>query len=232
MLKFQVQRLEPKWIGAATGIVVILLLLGYFLFPGDPEIEPRIAISQGLQNTERAKSYKYNIKMTTTIDGKQEAASIVKGERERDNRIHFSGNIFESEVDFYLIDSTTYYKDQITGEWNQVTNGEVNQQDIFMQEINPLASFKYREIINSKFTGTETIDGRNCWVYTADVSVNNPYMEILWKDFKCRLWLTPKSLLIRRALLTGVGKDKPQNKLELLVEFSEFNKGIKITPPR
>ncbi|HWI54298.1 MAG TPA: LppX_LprAFG lipoprotein [Desulfobacteria bacterium] len=232
MLKFQERRLEPKWIGAVTGIVAILFLLGYFLFPGDPEIEPQTAISQGLKNTEQAKSYKYNIKMTTTIDGEQVVASNIKGDRERENRIHFSGKMFDSEVDFYLVDSTTFYKDQVTGEWTQISNGEVNQQDIFMQEINPLAGFRYREITNSKFAGNEKIDGNNYWVFTADVSIVNPYMEILWKDFKCRFWLTPRSLLIKKALITGVGKEKPQDKLDLMVEFSDFNKRIKVTPPK
>lgn len=232
MLNFGGRTVNLKWVTFGLGILVILVLVTLYLLPGEPEIDPRTAISEALTNTERAENYEYSIKMSTNIDGKEEITSNVTGERESNTRIHFSGKIFDSEVDFYLIDSITYYQDQLTGEWTKMNNGELNQQEIFMQEINPLAAFRHKELKNPSFVGTEKIDGSNCWVYTAKPVVDNPYMEILWKDFNYKFWISPRTLLINKALVTAVSKNKLNDKLNLVVEFKNYRKKIEIEPPK
>lgn len=232
MLNIAGRPVNLKWVTFGIGVVLILVFLTSFLLPGEPEMDPRTAISEALKNTEQAKSYEYTIKMSTKIDGKEEITSNVTGERESDTRIHFTGKIFDSEVDFYLIDSNTYYQDQVTGEWTKMDNGELNQQEIFMQEINPLAAFRFKELRNPVFVGTEEVDGDDCWVYTAKPVVDNPYMEILWKDFGYKFWVSPGTLLVNKALVTAVSKNKPNDKLNLAVEFKNYSKEIRIEAPQ
>lgn len=232
MLKIGERPVNLKWVTFSLGIIVILVLLTSYLLPGEPEMDPRTAISEALKNTKMAKNYEYSIKMSTNIDGKEEVTSNVTGERESDTRIHFTGRIFDSEVDFYLIDSNTYYQDHMTGEWTKMDNGELNQQEIFMQEINPLAAFRYKELHNPSFVGTEKVDGSDCWVYTAKPVVDNAYMEILWSDFGYKFWISPRTLLINKALVTAVSKNKSNDKLNLVVEFKNYTKKIEIEPPK
>lgn len=232
MLNFGGRPVNLRSVTISIGILAMLVLLTTYLLPGKPEIDPRTAVSEALKNTEQAKSYEYSIKMSTNIDGKEEITSNVAGERESATRIHFSGKIFDSDVDFYLIDSDTYYQDQLSGDWTKMNNGELNQQEIFMQEINPLAAFRYKELQNPSFVGTEKVNGSDCWVYTAKPVIDNPYMEILWRDFGYKFWISPGSLLINKAQVTAVSKNKTNDKLNLVVEFKNYRKNIEIEPPK
>ncbi|MHB9095844.1 MAG: hypothetical protein ACYC21_14355, partial [Eubacteriales bacterium] len=68
--------------------------------------------------------------------------------------------------------------------------------------------------------------------YTAKPHIDNPYMEILWRDFNYKFWVEPRSLLIYKAEVTAVSKNNPADKMSLLVQFSNYNGNIEITPPK
>lgn len=223
--------IAPRWIVVGVGILLALLLLGYLLFPGNPDIPPQKAISQAILATSGEPTYEYNIRMLTLIDGKEHQVSNVRGQRENQNRIHIKGQIFDLDVDFYQIENTTYTKDQMTGEWITISDNQINQQEIFMQELNPLVSFTYKELNDAKYTGTKKIDGRRLWVYTARPVVDNQYMELLWKDFEYVFWIEPRTLLIYNAKVTAVSKNKPADRLTLAVEFRNYNGDIEVKPP-
>lgn len=221
---------------AAISIIAVLgflqgLVLNNYLFPAKPDLPPPNVIGQALKTTAQARSYRYTIRMSTLIDGKEQPVSDINGEKQNQKSIHFKGQMLESEVDFYQIDSTTYSKDQLTGEWMKNTDNQINQQEIFMFELNPLASFTYKELIEANYRGLEKLNGKRVWVYTASPVINNPYMEILWKDFGYKFWLQPRSLLISKAQVTATSKNNPADKLTLLVEFKDFNSDIEIKPP-
>lgn len=221
---------------AAISIIAVLgflqgLVLNNYLFPTKPDLPPPNVVGQALKTTAQARSYRYTIRMSTMIDGKEQPVSDINGEKQNQKSIHFKGQMLESEVDFYQIDSTTYSKDQLTGEWMKNTDNQINQQEIFMFELNPLASFTYKELIEANYRGLEKLNGKRVWVYTASPVINNPYMEILWKDFGYKFWLQPRSLLISKAQVTATSKNNPADKLTLLVEFKDFNSDIEIKPP-
>ena len=221
---------------AAISIIAVLgflqgLVLNNYLFPAKPDLPPPNVIGQALKTTAQARSYRYTIRMSTLIDGKEQPVSDINGEKQNQKSIHFKGQMLESEVDFYQIDSTTYSKDQLTGEWMKNTDNQINQQEIFMFELNPLASFTYKELIEANYRGLEKLNGKRVWVYTASPVINNPYMEILWKDFGYKFWLQPRSLLISKAQVTATSKNNPADKLTLLIEFKDFNSDIEIKPP-
>ena len=154
------------------------------------------------------------------------------GEREDQNRIHIKGQIFDSEVDFYQIDTTTYTKDQLTGEWIKIMDNQINQQEIFMNELNPLANFAFKELNASAFAEIQKEGSKKLWVYTANPVVSNKYMLILWKDFQYRFFLEPRSLLIDKVEVTAVSKNNPVDKMNVVVEFKNYNGSIKVVPPQ
>lgn len=232
MLKLQGRNTGIKWIIIAAPILIALIFAGSLLFPSEPGMEPQKAVEEVVKNTERVRSYEYSIKMTTTIDGKKEVTSDISGQRESAKRLHFKGKIFDSDVDFYLLDQNTYYKDQLTGEWTKMDSNELNQQDIFMQEINPLAGFRYKELLGAKFEGIEKVDDKKYWVYSAQPIVNNQYMEIMWKDFRYKFWVNPRGLTMSKGQITAVSKNKPEDKLEVLVQFKNLDSKIQIAPPK
>lgn len=228
-----------KLSGKSVGVIAVLIVMGflqglvlnYYLFPGKPDIPPRDAINQALSNTARTQSYEYNILMSTLIDGKEELTSNVRGEKESPNRIHIKGHVTEAEVDFYLYDKTTYTKDQLTGEWIKFTDNQINQQEIFMGELNPLASFAYKELNDAKYIGREKMDDQKYLVYTANPVIDNKYMELTWQNFQYKVWVEPRGLRIYKAQVTAVNKTDPADKMTLLVEFRNYNGNFKIKPP-
>jgi len=232
ILNIRGKSIGARWVMAIVGVLVCIVILGYYIFPSEPDIPPASAISKALNNTVRAQKYEYKIEMSTFIDGKQQQASSVRGMKETLNRIHIKGRIFESDIDFYQIDDTTYTKDQLTGEWVKLTDNQLNQQEIFMGELNPLASFSYKELHDAKFEGANKIDGDTFWVYSAEPVLDNPYMEILWRDFRYKFWLEQRSFLVRRAEITAVSKNNPDDKMNLNVEFFNYNGNIEIKPPQ
>lgn len=220
-----------KWIVAFLGIVAILFLLVNINTPPEPEQPPMETIVKSLGNTGRIGSYSYTIKMSTLIDGKEQLTSNISGERQSEDNIHFKGTIFDSEVDFYLIGTATYSKDYLTKEWIKNTGNQINQRDIFMQELNPLAIFSYKELNDVKYLGVEKYNGQKQFVYTAKPVVNNPYMDILWTDFEYKFWLEPKSLLVSKAYITATSKQNKKDKLKLSVEFKDYGENFDIKPP-
>lgn len=231
MLKNFGKSIWNKWLPALLGILAGSILLGYYLLPSKPDIPPAQAINRALEITAQARSFKYNITKTTVIDGKEQVASTVTGEREDKNKIHIKGQIFDSKVDFYQIDTTTYTKDQLTGEWVKITDNQINQQEIFINELNPLANFSFKELNAATFEGIQKEGQKKFWVYTANPVVNNKYMLILWKDFQYKFYLEPRSLLINKVEVTAISKNDPADKMKLVVEFKNFNSSIKIEAP-
>lgn len=232
MLEVQEKR-SPilRWIWVTVLILIIVWLLIYFITPKNPDISPQTAIDKSLNNTDATQSYEYSIKVNTVIDGKKQLASDVSGEKQDSAHIHFKGQIYEAEVDFYLFDKDTYNKDMVSGEWVKISNYQLNQQDIFLQELNPVASLRYKELSAVKFLGTETLNGRNVWVYSASPVISNPYMTLLWTNFRYKLWVEPGNFLIHKAIVTAVSKNNVKDEFNLQVEFSNFNKAIVIKPP-
>ena len=230
-MRLRERPVKMKWVVAAFLLVICLLMAGYILFPSTPDDPPNNVIGKALKNTENAKKYRYTIRMSTTIDGQEKTASNVEGQRESRDRIHIRGHIFESEIEFYLVDDITYTKDQLTGEWVKLTGNQLNQQEIFMAELNPLASFTYKELKEANFEGAERLNGQRLLVYTAVPVIDNPYMEILWKDFRYKFWLKPQSLQVYRGEVAAVSKNDSTDKLHLIVDFRDYNGDIDIKPP-
>jgi hypothetical protein len=225
--------------GKSAALIIFAVLgllqgiwLSQYLFPGKPNIPPRAAISQALKNTEDTKSYEYVIKKSTVIDGKAQVDSNVKGKKQDENNRHISGQIFGADLDFYQIGETSYSKDVMSGEWVKMKDSQLNQQEIFMGELNPLANFTYKELTEANFFGCEKISGKKYLVYTALPITANPYMDLLWRDFSYKLWIEPRSFRVFRAQITANGKGNTSNKLNLEVDFSNYNGNIIITPPR
>lgn len=225
------KNINPRWLAAAAGILAGFVLMGYYLFPGKPDIPPEKAITKALYNTMNAKSYEYSVSMYTTIDGQEQQASSVQGARESAGRIHVKGRIFDAEVDFYQLDSITYNKDQLTGKWVKYTDNQINQQEIFMGELNPIASFTFKELNQARYAGAAKEDGQTLWVVKAAPVIDNPYLELFWKDFEYEFWLEPRSYRISKARVTAVSKTSPDNKMELKVEFRNYNGDITLRPP-
>lgn len=221
---------KKKILPLSVGLALLGLIV-YFLFPVKPDIPPEEAITTALENTQRAKSYEYSVRMSTVIDGQEQVNSMVLGQRENANRVHIKGEIYESEVDFYIFDSVTYTRDQVAGDWIKIIDQQLNQQDILYGELNPLANFSFKELRNAKFHGTEKINGRKLWFYSASPVINNPFMEMLWQDFKYEFWLEPHSLKVASARISAVSKSNQKNQLKLELEISNYNKNIRLKPP-
>ncbi|KNZ69014.1 hypothetical protein Tfer_2376 [Thermincola ferriacetica] len=214
----------------AVLVFFCLLYLSYRIIPHKPALPPRTVIAKALNDTARAGSFIYRLQMKTIISGKEGVYTDIEGRRKGKDRIYIKGRITESDIEFYQIGSTTYTKDQVSGDWIKIKDNQLNQQEIFAAELNPLANFSYREIVEVTYDGIVKDREEKVWKYTVKPIVGDSYLEILWKDFVYEFWIDRGSGLLTRGVVTAVSKTNPQDKLKIEVSF-DYDTAFEVEPP-
>lgn len=223
--------LNRRALFALIGALLAVVFLGNRIVPEKPDLPPREAFARALNVTAKSFSYRYKIEMKTVTGGKSEIYSSVRGEKAEADRIHVWGEILQSPVDFYQIKSTSYNKDGTSGEWIKFEDNELKMADLLMVEINPFYNLGYKELESVKFKGTVKVEKEKYWQYTARPVVNNPSREALWRDFTYELLVEPDSYRIHKAVVEASSKNNAGYKLQLTMDFWDFDKSIDIKPP-
>lgn len=215
---------------ALIGALLALMFLGYQAVPTKPDLPPREAFAKALNVTMNTASYRYKLEMKTVQGGKSEILSAVNGDKAAANRIHIWGEMLQSPVDFYQLNSTSYKKDETTGEWLKFEENELNMADIFLVEINPFSNLAYKELKEVSFTGNVKIGNKEYWQYLAKPIISNPSQEALWRDFTYKIFVD-EEYRIYKAVVEAISKNNAGYKLLLTMDFWDFDKNIEIKPP-
>lgn len=223
------KRLNVQW----AGLVVLFLLLaagGVFYYIRFIKVEPAPLLEEVMEKAYQAKSYKYGLEADLDIGGKTKKWIKVQGERARDC-YHFQGETLGTPVEIYQIGMKSYTRDPVNGKWTVLEGVDLSKQQLYMAEIDPLSSFRFKTKEEPRLIGKEKVDGRKCWVLEAKADVESEYMLIWWQDFTYRFWIDRGKHVLLKAQATAKSKNSSDTTLTMTVNFRDFNKKIKISPP-
>jgi hypothetical protein len=225
--------LEKKTAWRTAGLVFFILALiaaAFYYYNFFVKVEPGPLLEETMNKAHLAKSYTYRMTAELKIGGTTRPWIEVEGERASES-YHFRGKTLGTPVEIYQIGSRSYTRDPVTGQWTVLDGVDLAQQQLYMAEIDPLSNFRFQTKEVPHLLGAEQVNGHNCWVMEVKPQVENKYLELWWDDFTYRFWVDKKSRLLVRAHANARSKSSSDTTLNMVVDFKDFNKKIKIEPP-
>ncbi len=220
---------NKKTVLLVLGILVLLVLI----YKSSQTLELKTStfsedeFHNALQNTVNSESFYFRLSVKM---GKR-LISDIEGKRVAPDKIHITGNIQNTPVEFIHTGDKSYIKGYWSENWSVLEKNKLVDSELFFTEINPLGIFVFKEIPQIKILDPENFDGEKLQVVEIKPIVENPLMELNYDDFVYRVWIEPNKKLIKKTLVTASGKNGTRDKLEIMLELWDYNKQIKITPP-
>lgn len=227
--------MKRRWLVPALLLVVILIGgISYWLFNNyqQSQIDPEELLTEALERTAAARSFRYNLESTLLVEGRREEISKIQGEKSTEGHIHIKGEMVKTPVDIYHIDKAIYNWDSFSKRWTVIQDDQTNTTKVLISELDPLSNFNFKNIGEIKKKGWETIDGRKCMVVNCKPSVENELMEILWRSFDYNIYIDVKEKVVRKATLSATSKNNADTYLNMTVSFTDFNEKISIAKPK
>ncbi len=216
-------------------VLIIVVITGtscwLYLERQRPDIEPQALLEESLQNMAAAKSYRYKLESTLTVDNRREVVSRIEGEKDGSGNTHIKGEMVKTPVDIYHIQDTSYNWDAFSKKWLVIKDRDTPTRDVLIAELDPLSNFNFKSISEIEKLGFEKVGNNKCIVISCKPSLENELMEVALKDFRYKLWVDFRQKFIRKATLSAVSKNNENARLALTVEFFDFNESIRIEKP-
>ncbi|OAT80340.1 hypothetical protein [Desulfotomaculum copahuensis] len=227
----------PRWLilrkrnlvlGLLGLLLLILLVWGAArLFSPEPKIIPEQVLADSLQKTAASRSFRYQVEART---GDGALLSQVAGEVAAPGRIHIKGTMYNSPVEFVQIGETTYMRDIWTKKWLTLEGNKLAQSDLFITEFKPLSFFNFKDVPVVHYRGREKLPEGNMLVLECQPLLKNPFFDLRYTTYNCKLWVEPGSYFIRRAVLDARGPGgKPG--LSVTLKLWDFDRPLTINPP-
>ena len=212
-------------------LAIIGVIYWLYLAKQERDIEPRTLLEETLQNMAAAKSFRYKLESTLTIDDRREVVSRIQGEKDDSGSTHIKGEMVKTPIDIYHIKDTTYNWDSSSKKWLVIKDAEADTRDVLIAELDPLSNLNFKSISQVEKLGFEKVGGTRCFIISCRPSIENELMEVALKDFRYKLWVDYRQKYIRRATLSAVSKNNPNARLTMKVEFFDFNQDIRVQKP-
>lgn len=216
-------------------LVIFLLLCfvacgGYYYWDKYIKVVPEILLQRTLDKLTELKSYRYAVNLRLFAEGHERYISDIEGERAGDGSFYLKGVIEGTSIEAYHIDGTTYLKSGDQEKWMTIAGNEVFDQELFMVEINPLASFNFTEIDEFSYLGTRKLDEQKLHILSLRPKIDHPFMVKHWQDFEYTLYVKKNGDLVRGEI-TAVLKAKPSDTMHMVVDIKDYNARIELVPP-
>ncbi|ADI01372.1 hypothetical protein [Syntrophothermus lipocalidus] len=209
-------------------LAIIGVIYWLYLAKQERDIEPQTLLEETLQNMAAAKSFRYKLESTLTIDDRREVVSRIQGEKDDSGSTHIKGEMVKTPIDIYHIKDTTYNWDSSSKKWLVIKDAEADTRDVLIAELDPLSNLNFKSISQVEKLGFEKVGGTRCFIISCRPSIENELMEVALKDFRYKLWVDYRQKYIRRATLSAVSKNNPNARLTMKVEFFDFNQDIRV----
>lgn len=221
---------EKRYLSLAfLGILALIII--YMVFLKDPGRPPSDALEKAISKTIDARNFRYKVETKTNINGKKNTFSHVAGDKFRPDNLHIKGEVMKSKIEIYQINEKIYAKDNFGGKWVTVDINEINQDGNFMNELNPLENFSFKELGEVNYQGLVKSDQGKLWSYEVRPTIDNPYMEALWTDFTYNIQVRPGDGKIGKAEIRAKGKENENDEIVVTIEFFDYNKVKPVNPP-
>ncbi|KUO49987.1 MAG: hypothetical protein APF76_05850 [Desulfitibacter sp. BRH_c19] len=210
-------------------LVIILAMSGYLYYAWVNRVIPEELLPQAIEKTTSVDSYRYHVALELNVNDQDRLLSKVKGERQGEE-FQLEGEIAGQEVDVIYVENKVYMRDSVSGRWMVNHGGDIFQQDLFMIEVNPIASLEYETLNNIYYLGVEK-DSVTAVVIEYSPVVTNKMLTTYWNDFKYKVWIDRRTKRVFKAEIFANHKDNPQNGLHMQLVLYDFNKNVKIEAP-
>lgn len=221
-----------RWVWA--GLIILLVAgAGYWLYLAkqQSDVEPQALLEEALQNMAAAKSFRYKLESTLTVDDRREVVSRIEGEKDDSGSTHIKGEMVKTPINIYHIKDTSYNWDAFSKKWLVIKDLDTPTRDVLIAEMDPLSNFNFKSVSETEKLGFEKIGSNKCLVISCKPCLENELMEVALKDFRYKLWVDFRQRFIRKATLSAVSKNNPNARLAVTVEFFDFNENIRIEKP-
>ena len=195
------------------------------------KINSQELLTEALDRTAAAKSFRYSLESALIVEGRREEISKIQGEKSPEGNIHIKGEMVKTPVDIYHFDQAIYNWDSFSERWLVIKDNQTDSTKVLISELDPLSNFNFKNIGEIKETGWENVDGRKCLIVNCKPSVENELMEILWRAFDYNIYIDVKEKLVRKATLAATSKNNDKTFLNMTVSFRDFNENIPIEKP-
>lgn len=222
--------INSKWLILFLGIVLLLfgVYRGANAYLARVRVPPEELFAAAMDKTLTSSSFRFN--MVVKIGGS--VISDVKGERVAPDSVHITGTMQDMPVEFIHTGDKTFIKGYWSDNWSCLEGNKMTDSELFITEFNPLGNFNFKDVPVIKKIKSEEVKGTKLIVLELRPIVQNSLMELNYDDFVYRVWLDPKQQVIKKAHISATGKNGSKDKLEITLEMFDFNKQIKISPPK
>ena len=229
-LNFSKQAISILLKAVAVILVLGIVFWGYQTFSKPPVIPERV-LDQGIKATLAAESFRFNLEYKNVTDEKEEVWSQIKGEKAGEDKIHITGEMVKTPVEIFQVGNKTYIKNPIDT-WTVLDENDIHQQELLVNEINPLAIFAFKEIPEVKYKGTKELDGDEYYVIEYIPDVANQFIEVLATDFIYKSWVNVKTNLIGKTTVEATSRGEGKGKLFINVDFYDYKAEINLEVPK
>ena len=211
-----------------VAVISVLCLAGVYrggaAYLARVRVPPEELLTVALDKTINSSSFRFRMAVKIGDD----TISKVEGERVAPDRVHIKGTMQDLPVEFIHVGDKTYIKGYWSDKWTYLEGNKMAESDLFITEFNPLGNLNFKDIpavkeIKDKKTKLKVLE--------FNPIVQNSLMELNYDNYFYRVWVDPKQQVITKALIQAQGKIRDTSKLEINLEFWDYNKQIKITQP-
>ncbi len=226
---------QSKWLryclrGVAIFVVLGLVISGLSIYR-EYSRPPEEVVVRALEHTLTSPSYIFHSESSRTIEGQTEKLCEVWGEKNSEST-HLVGtvDIVDSKFEIYQIKNRFYRQDAISKEWLVINEVSEEATEKLLQEIDPLAVFRFDQQIEAEYLGKEKIGNTNCRKYHIMAYCENAYLNLDWHEFFYTLWVD-KDGYLRQAEIIATNKEREDQKLQMTVQFEQSASYLEIEPP-
>ncbi|MGE4272946.1 MAG: hypothetical protein AB7E31_08760 [Desulfitobacterium sp.] len=214
------------------GILLLILIstvfiggiVGKLLWKPDP-IE---LLTHGLEELTQATSFRYAMIQHQMVEGKDRILNEIVGEKDGENT-RISGEIVGTDVEMILTVEGLYMKDPFSKRWIRYPSVPAAH-EVFLAELNPLASLQFKEYGEVVLQGQEKLDDLKTWVIKFNPTIQNQAMESGWTEFSYIVFIGKRDQLIHRVVIEAKSKTDSQM-MSLTMDFKDYGERIDISVP-
>ena len=213
-------------------LIALFVIGNKYLFDKVADLPPNMLMEKAVETTINQEGYRFNVQAKAIIAGQEDLLMEVTGVKGGKEKNYMKGTIQGSDIEVYQVGTTIYSRDIVSRKLIVTQNKDMNEKELLLSDLNPMANFNFKEIPEAKKLMEEEVDGIKCIVIESRPNVDNPFLELLWKDFTYKIWVDKKKQFIRKAILKAESKSVQGDEYLFTLHIFDYDKKINFQVPK
>lgn len=210
--------------------IILISYAGYYYWDTRIKIVPEELMAKTANRLSQLEEYRYRVELKLVSNGYERHISSVEGERKNADAFHLKGVIEGTPIEAFHLENVTYLKAGENGKWMTIPGNQVFEQELFMVEINPLASLKFINIEDLVYEGRASLNGKKLHQLSFTSELEHPFMNKHWFGFQYTVWLKPNGELVKGEVKANL-RARPEDRFFMTVEITDYYPEIELKPP-